>query len=194
MAADCKAPRKIDRSNVETVDAEVSWKRIRDAATARDVDDAKAGVQQYIKANPDMTYLELEKALRSQNIPLFLVAIEKPDLLPTLTLMDMQGHCDKKYIVSYRFSDKAARPRERALFPKDAAENLTRLGDAGEPTENGKRRCYNCDAYGHSASSCPEMKVEREHTVIKCTNCDVVGHRVRDCKFKSPAARRATPN
>ncbi|KAJ1326349.1 cellular nucleic acid-binding protein [Microdochium nivale] len=183
MAAECKAPRHIDRSNIESVDPEIAWNRIKQAISVRDMDDAKLAIQQYVKATPDITYLELEKAFRNQSLGLFLIAVEKPDLLFNLTLMDLQGHCDKKYTVSYRFSDKPARPRERAFFPKDPQENLERLKDAGEPTSSGKRKCYNCDQIGHSSAACPEEKIEREQILIKCLNCDGVGHRIRDCKF-----------
>ncbi|KAK4448243.1 hypothetical protein QBC34DRAFT_301591 [Podospora aff. communis PSN243] len=180
-ARDCKAPRKIDRSHLPDATTDEAWAMILEGVKEKDIDDIKHGVQVYAKASPETTFVDLEKAFRDQDIGLFLVAIEKP-IAVTLTNMDLQGHMEKKFTVTYRFSFTPPRPRDREIWPADHAENLERLADAGEVTDRGKPKCLNCNEIGHIAKSCPQEKVEKEKTnVIKCFNCDGEGHRMRDC-------------
>ncbi|KAI3322455.1 hypothetical protein HD806DRAFT_126037 [Xylariaceae sp. AK1471] len=181
-AVDCKNPRKIDRSHIEQVDAELAWEKICQGVHDEDMDDVKDGVQQYIKACPDTTYVELESAFRAQNIGLFLIALENPNMLVTYTNMDFQGNLDKKYQVHYRFGPNPSRPRERQSWPSSPEENATRLADAGEPVDRGLTKCTNCSELGHIAKSCPHEKMEKERVVITCFNCQETGHRVRDCE------------
>jgi len=178
---ECTAPKKIDRSMYEDMDPDLAYANIVKVVTARDLDDIKKAVQTYVKAAPDTTYVELEKSFRAQNVSLWLIAIERP-LAPTLTNMDLQGHIDKKYTVTYRLQWNPPRPRDRDLWPKDVDENLERLADAGEPANRGKPKCRNCDEIGHISKHCPQEKIEKEKRVIMCYNCGVEGHRVRDCE------------
>lgn len=142
----------------------------------------KEAVLKYIKATPDATYIDLEKAFRTQELNLYLIAMEK-ELATTYTNMDLQGSLDKKYSVSYRKSPKHARPKEKELWPATPEENLERLLNAGEPVDRGIPKCSNCEQLGHISKSCPEDKQENlDRAVVKCYNCDEVGHRVRDCK------------
>lgn len=162
--------------------ADRAWLQIVTAARTRDMDDVKEGIEQYVKSLPELTYQELETAFRSQEIGIYIIAVEKPVMLGALTNMDLQGNLGKKYQVTYRFSDKAARPREAASWPKDPSENLERLADAGEPVSRGLSKCNNCSQYGHISKHCPEDKVEKDQSKIVCFNCNEEGHRVRDCK------------
>jgi ribosomal protein L32 len=184
MAVDCKNARVVDRQHIADMSAEDAWDLIVKAIDEKDIDDVKEGVQMYIKAQPDVTYDELEVAFRQQGVGIYLIAIEKPAMLGALTNMDLQGNLGKKYTVTYRFSDKVAlaRPREKALWPKSPEENVERLKDAGEATNRGLIKCANCEEYGHVARECPQDKMEKERLVIKCFNCGEEGHRVRDCK------------
>ncbi|KAI1362565.1 hypothetical protein F5Y08DRAFT_329990 [Xylaria arbuscula] len=179
---ECKNPRKIDRSNVEEVDAENAWDKIIQGVQEKDMDDVKEAIQQYVKACPNSTYVQLENAFRCQGIELYLIALENQSMMSTLTNMDLQGNLDKKYRVNYRFSVNPARPRERELWPKDKEENLVRLEDAGEPVSRGLTKCNNCNELGHMSKNCPQEKFEKERVVIMCFNCGEAGHRVRDCK------------
>lgn len=143
----------------------------------------KEAVLKYIKATPDATYFDLEKAFRTQELNLYLIALEK-ELAPTYTNMDLQGNLDKKYSVTYRKSPNHARPKEKELWPATPEENLERLRDAGEPVDRGIPKCSNCEQLGHISKSCPEEKQENaDRAVVKCYNCEGVGHRVRDCKY-----------
>ncbi|RYP19494.1 hypothetical protein DL765_003334 [Monosporascus sp. GIB2] len=179
-ASECKAARKLDRSNVEDVQAEVAWKKLTAAIKEQDMDDVKDAVQQYVKAIPEMTYVDLEEAFRSQGMGLHLIAIKK-SVLSTYTKMDLQGNLDKTYAVTYRFDDKPARPREAEAWPKSPEENLERLKDAGEVVTRGLPKCGNCGEIGHISKRCPQEKQMAERVVIKCFNCGEEGHRMRDC-------------
>lgn len=163
---------------------EEAWALIMRAVKERDIDDVKQAIQIYVKSSPDATYPELEQAFRAQDVQLWLIAIEKPNLAATLTNMDLQGNLGKKYTVTYRFQWNPPRPRDRELWPKDVDENIERLKDAGEVVDGGLPKCHNCDEVGHITKSCPQEKIEKD-TVreIKCYNCEQVGHRIRDCTF-----------
>ncbi|GAP83159.2 putative zinc knuckle transcription factor protein [Rosellinia necatrix] len=184
MIAECKNPRKVDRSHVAELDAEVAWNNITTAADKRNVDDVKNAIQQYAKACPDTTYRDLEIAFRTQNIGVYLIAMENPCLISTFTHMDLQGNLDKKYKINYRFGPNPVRPRERGLWPSDAVDNLARLDDAGEPVGRGLSKCSNCNELGHISKNCPQEKMEKERVVIMCFNCTQPGHRMRDCRQK----------
>ncbi|KAJ9156268.1 Cellular nucleic acid-binding protein [Pleurostoma richardsiae] len=178
---ECKAPRKLDRSDVRDADSIEAWVLLQKAIKEQDVDDVKEAVQMYCKALPDMTYVQLEQALRNQDFNLWLIPLEKAGLAATLTNMDLQGNLDKKYTVNYRFNPKPQRPREREGWPADEKEILERLADAGEVVARLVRKCTNCNELGHISKHCTQEKMESERPAIKCYNCDAEGHRVRDC-------------
>jgi hypothetical protein len=182
MAVACVEARKVDRSQYPDISPDEAWERIVTAVKERELDDVKEAVQTYVKATPDTTYVQLEEAFRSQDVGLWLIAIEKPLLAITMTNMDLQGNKDKKYTVTYRFSPTAPRPREREVWPKSTEENLERLKDAGEVVDRGIPKCSNCNELGHIRKSCPEEKREPDTvTVAKCHNCGEDGHQMRNC-------------
>lgn len=165
---------------------EEAWTLIKRAVKERDIDDVKEAIQVYVKSAPDTTYADLERAFRAQDVPVWLIAIEKT-LAATFTNMDLQGCLGKKYTVTYRFQWNPPRPRDRELWPKDVNENIERLSDAGEVVYGGLPKCSNCDGLGHISKSCPQDKVEKANTFeILCFNCNEPGHRVRDCKLLPP--------
>ena len=83
-AFECKSPRKIDRSKLPDVEPADCWIKIKEAVAERDLEDLKEAIQIFLKAVPETTYAELEKAFRAQNIGIFLICIEK-ELQPTFT-------------------------------------------------------------------------------------------------------------
>ncbi|KUJ18422.1 uncharacterized protein LY89DRAFT_48531 [Mollisia scopiformis] len=182
-ALTCENPRKINRDHVKDVSGEVAWEALRAAVLDHDLDDLKEAAEQYIKANPDTTYLTLEKAFRSQGLGVYLIAIEK-ELGITYTNMDLQGNLDKTYNVQWRWSPKSARPKEADGWPTPE-ENLERLNDAGVAVDRGIPKCNNCNELGHTRAKCEQDKNETDRAEVKCYNCDTVGHRVRDCKSYS---------
>ena len=187
MAKTCENARKVNRDDVADVSPEDAWAKIKKAANERDIDDAKEGIQEYIKAlNGELTLRELQQGLMNADIKLFLIGIERP-LLGTFTNMDFQGNTGKKYSVSYRFSDRPQRPKEKENWPESHAEILARLDDAGEVVDSGMRRCNNCSEIGHRSKECPEEKVDKSdlQPKVTCFNCKEDGHRTRDCRFHS---------
>lgn len=175
IALECKNPRKIDRSNIPDVAAEVAWAELKVASEGRDLDDIKEAAMKYIKATPDATYLQLENAFRAQNMNIYLICIEK-EIAVTYTNMDLQGNLDKKYSISWRLSPNHQRPKEKDSWPESPEENLTRLQDAGEPVDRGIPKCSNCDNLGHTKKNCPEEKQENtDRAEVKCFNCDSIG-------------------
>ncbi|OAR01454.1 hypothetical protein LLEC1_06477 [Akanthomyces lecanii] len=181
MRKDCTNARKIDRSGIADMAAEAAWAMIQRAAIEQDADDAKEGIQAYVKAmNGAVTFRELQEAFIHGKINLWLIATERT-LIEIFTNMDLQGNMGKKYTVSYRFSDQPQRPREIEGWPKDVEEILARLDDAGDVVDGGKPKCSNCDEIGHISKHCTQEKVVREVKGQTCYNCGADGHRVRDC-------------
>ncbi|KAF7914885.1 hypothetical protein BELL_0029g00140 [Botrytis elliptica] len=170
---ECKNPRKIERNDVEDVAAEVAWENLIKQSQEGDFDDMKDEVTKYIKASPDATYVQLENAFRTQNIPIYLIAMEK-ELNQTYTNMDLQGNLDRKFSVSWRKSSKHSRPKEKESWPATPEENLERLANAGEPVDRGIPLCSRCNELGHTVKHCTEERVEGERVQVH-------GHRVRDC-------------
>jgi len=179
---ECHNARTIDRSSVPDVDPEEAWKLLTQAIRERDMDDVKDALAKYLKAYPEMTYVELHRALRNQKLNMWLIATER-QLLHTFTNMDLQGNVGKKYTVSYRFSKDPERPREAPGWPATEDEMVARLADAGEIVDSGARKCRNCDQLGHASKDCPEERFERDRVAIMCYNCNETGHRVRDCEL-----------
>ena len=180
--AQCEAARLVDRSSFPDTTTEKAWEMIEQAVAEREVDDLKFAVQTYVKSSPDTTYVDLEKAFRSQGVGAYFIAMERPSLSMTLTNMDLQGHLGKTFTVNYRLESKPARPRERDLWPSSPEENFERLADAGEIVARGIPKCQNCSEMGHITKSCPQERLNEPTATIKCYNCDEEGHRVRDCK------------
>lgn len=168
---ECKNPRKIERNDVEDVEAEVAWAALIKQSEEGDYDDMKEEAMKYIKASPDATYVQLEKAFRAQNIPLYLIAIEK-ELAKTYTNMDLQGNLDRKYTVSWRKSPKHTRPKEKDSWPPTPEENLERLADAGEAVDRGIPLCSRCSELGHIWKHCSQEAGENNRVVVQCFNCN----------------------
>jgi hypothetical protein len=174
-AIECTKPRKIDRSHIPDVPAEVAWAELKAASDEKDIDDIKEAAQKYIKATPDATYLQLENAFRAQEMNIYLIATEK-ELALTYTNMDLQGNLDKKFTVSWRMSPNHQRPKEKDFWPASPEENIARLADAGEPVDRGIPKCSNCDTLGHIKKNCPEEKQENaDRAEVKCFNCESIG-------------------
>lgn len=179
---ECKNPRKIDRSHLPDMSIEEAWKLLEQAINERDMDEVKEKIQIYLKAQPTITFVDLEMALRSQGYGLYLIPLAKAHLAVSFTNMDLQGNLGKKYTVNYRFSDKPRRQTEKDGWPKDHDEIMARLADAGDVVPRGKPKCSNCSELGHIFKNCPQDKMEADRVVVMCYNCGEEGHRVRDCK------------
>ncbi|SPN97758.1 related to hexamer-binding protein HEXBP [Cephalotrichum gorgonifer] len=179
--AKCENARAIDRSHVADGTPDEAWDELQAAIKARDLDDVKTAIEKYSKECPEMTYLQIQEGLYDIGLDLYLIATERP-LLPTYTNMDLQGNLNKKYTISYRFSDQPERPREKDGWPSTKEEILSRLNDAGMPVEGSAPLCSNCNELGHVRKHCKQEPTEvSDRPTIMCYNCNETGHRVRDC-------------
>ena len=183
MRKNCENARKINRDHIADVSPEDAIAKLKAAASERDADDAKEGVQEYVKAmGGEVKYRDLQSLFIAKGIPLWLIATERK-LINVFTNMDLQGNTGKKYSISYRFSETPERPREAEHWPEDRDDILNRLDDAGDIVDTGLRKCGNCGELGHSSKFCTEEKVEKEVVKIECSNCGGEGHRIRDCRL-----------
>lgn len=127
---------------------------------------------------PDLTFADMEKEFRDANMNTHLIAKEQP-VSDTMTIVNLQGKKGMKYVVSFQFSDKPARPKFAAGWPSSQEENIQRLNEAGYVRDNMIPKCHNCEQMGHISKHCTEERREREVREIKCNNCDEVGHFMR---------------
>ncbi|KAI9850357.1 MAG: hypothetical protein M1838_005804 [Thelocarpon superellum] len=178
-AIDCKNNRVLDVSNVKVMDAESAWEELKTAVEDRDMEDIRDAIASYCKAVPGTTLLQLEQAFRDQKLRLYLIAVE-PELPKAFTLVDLQGKIDRQYKASYHFQPTPRAKNEKEGWPANAAENLTRLKNAGFLHDRLVEYCSKCDELGHIRKHCPiEETIDRVE--VKCANCQEQGHRVRDC-------------
>ena len=61
-----------------------------------------------------------------------------------MTIVNLQGKTDCKYVIGYYFSIKPKRAKFAQGFPTSEEENFERLKDAGEAMENVIPVCRNC--------------------------------------------------
>ncbi|KAL9116846.1 MAG: hypothetical protein Q9187_006624, partial [Circinaria calcarea] len=179
-ALDCKDNRLLDWSKVADKTPEDAWEGMKVADADRDLDDLREAVKVYVKAVPDTTYEQLERAYRQMTFQVHLIASEK-EVTDTFTLVNFQGKQDCKYTVGYFFSDKPPRSFLKEGWPASPEENLVRLRDAGIPMDRGVPKCGNCNELGHIAKHCKEEKAVVDRVEVKCVNCEEIGHRARDC-------------
>ena len=97
-------------------------------------------VQVLVKALPDLTYCDLEKEFRERDFNVYLIAMEK-EILPTQTIVDLQGNIGRKFAVGYYLSDKPARKSMKSRWPASAEKNIERLANAGVAMDSGILQC-----------------------------------------------------
>ncbi|MCJ1468002.1 hypothetical protein MMC07_006628 [Pseudocyphellaria aurata] len=183
MAIDCKDNKALDWSGIPDEQPEIAWNNVVKADQEKEIDSFKLAVKIYCKSIPETTWAQLERAFRLNNFNTFLVAREK-EMLPTQTLVNLQGKQDCKYEVGFFYSFKPQRAFFARGWPSSPEENDKRLEDAGLPMERGIPKCQRCSELGHIARHCTQPEVPREQVEVKCYYCNGVGHRSRDCPDK----------
>jgi len=182
-AVDCKSRRIVNWSGVPEMDAEAAWIALIDAAKAKDLDVFRVCLKAYARATMDDFSLRgVEEALRDDGLAVFLIAKEQ-EIAPNMTIIDLIGNPDCKFVLSIQFSAKPRRAKMATGWPKDPAENMERLASCGYVQDCGVPMCGNCGELGHVRKHCKQEQAERENTApeIQCVYCKENGHRARDC-------------
>jgi hypothetical protein len=157
--AQCENARALDFSGVEEKTAEEAWNAIQAADKEQDLEDLRdvrffthayhmlimQAIKVYVKAVPPVTYKELERSFRTNNMESHIIAYEQ-EVTDTFTLMDLQGNLDRKYTVGFFFSDKPQRAKMQQGWPETPEENMTRLENAGVPVDRKVPKCSNCES------------------------------------------------
>lgn len=132
----------------------------------------------YSKAAPQATFVDIEKKMREEDFKIYLIAMvsilaslllvsQNNELLITrsgvtqqekpigdcMSLINLQGKLNCKYVVGFYFSHKPQRATLRERWPSSVEENLARLEDAGLPYDRQIPKCANCG--GKQANSQP---------------------------------------
>ncbi|GAM91025.1 hypothetical protein ANO11243_090720 [Dothideomycetidae sp. 11243] len=178
-AADCTNARVIYDDATPILPPEQGWEMLVAADQAKEVVMIKQALNVYTRAMPELTFVDMERELRDAGMNTHLIAKEQP-VSDTMTIVNLQGKVDCKYVVSFQYSYKPTRPKFATGWPSSPEDNMTRLADAGYVKDRMVPKCHNCDELGHVAKNCPQEKVEREKLEIKCNNCKEVGHYIRD--------------
>ena len=152
------------------------------------VSNESQGVQVLSKAQPTMTYLDLEKELRAKGMKVYLIGlVSDPKVLKTheiltveqtkesgdtYSIINLQGKHDCTYAVSYQLSEKPTRASLKDRWPATPEENLERLADAGTPLDRGVPKCARCGTMGHTVRACEQEAdtVERVEVKVSLSN------------------------
>ncbi|KAL9053706.1 MAG: hypothetical protein Q9162_004580, partial [Coniocarpon cinnabarinum] len=146
-AAECENRRLIDRSDVPDMTKEEAWKLLEQAAADKEMSDFRRGVQALAKADPELSYVDLEKMFREKNMGLHLIArLQKPGECPIWqTRVNLQGKQNCEYTLTYSFAGKPRRKAFAEGWPSSTEENLERLSSTGEPMEQTVLVCRRCE-------------------------------------------------
>lgn len=114
-----------------------AWFKVKEASNDLDIDDFKDALKILSKANPSITYRQIEEVLRKRELNIYLIGLKK-EVAPAYTNVSLQGDVGKTYTLGV-FARSASCPRPILMpsWPKDATENLERLEDVGIPVERG---------------------------------------------------------
>ncbi|KAF2743756.1 hypothetical protein M011DRAFT_210519 [Sporormia fimetaria CBS 119925] len=147
-ASECENRRAVDWKGIPELEAEEAWKNVIDSAAAKDLDAFRVALKAYARALDDKFDLRaVEEALRDSKdpvAPIYLIAREQ-EVARNLTIVDLVGNANRKYVLSFAFSAKPRRKTMSAGWPESPKENLERLASAGFVQDSGIPVCSNCD-------------------------------------------------
>ncbi|KAL8657231.1 MAG: hypothetical protein Q9226_002126 [Calogaya cf. arnoldii] len=209
MLSECTNNKVFDHlANVATMSEEDAWNNVvrtaKEAVETRELDEFREAIQVYQKAVKEVSYEQLERSFRTNELGIYIIAMEPRDgeILDTHTLVDLSGKKDCKYKVGYHFKKTPKNTKMADMWPSSEEENLVRLQDAGVPYERGIPKCLRCKGesgflpkalseqmltirshleMGHTSKACTQEEQEIEKPSVKCVICEEDGHRARDC-------------
>jgi hypothetical protein len=150
----------------------------------KDLDTFRICLRSYARACDDQFDLAaVESALRQDNIPVFLVAMQQ-EVPRNMTIVDLVGNPDREFVLSIQYSPKPRRAKMAQGWPENADTNLARLASAGFVCDRGVPICGNCNELGHVRKHCTQDQVgyNSNNPTVVCVYCQETGHRARDCK------------
>lgn len=145
---DCTNKKAVDKSGVADKSVDQAWALIKEASNEREVSDFKDALKILSKAEPSLTYVDVEKELRSRKLAFYLIGLKK-DVAQAFTNVDLQDEIGKTFTLGIYTKPTCPRPILMENWPADAGENMTRLADVGIPMERGIPVCSNCNELGH---------------------------------------------
>lgn len=74
VGQNCPNARKLDHTGTVDLPADDAWAKMIDAAKEKDLEDFREGMKSYTKAVPEVTYRQIEEALRNDESNVFLIA------------------------------------------------------------------------------------------------------------------------
>jgi hypothetical protein len=100
------------------MDAGAAWIALIDAAKAKDLDTFRVSLKAYARATMnDFDLPGVEKALREDELAIFLIA-KQQEIAANMTIIDLIGNPDCKYVLSIQLSAKPRRAKMAAGWPK----------------------------------------------------------------------------
>ncbi|KAL8639118.1 MAG: hypothetical protein Q9228_003810 [Teloschistes exilis] len=165
VTSECTNNKVFDLADVAELPVEEAWdelvKSAKEAVESRDLDDFRNAVKVYKKAVGEVTYEELERSFRANDIGIYIIAtastatvessgagtntlsLQEPSsgaLLDTHTFVNLAGKRDCKYQVGYFFKKAPRTAKLAAVWPTSEEINIERLKDAGVPLALKKHR------------------------------------------------------
>ncbi|OSS43963.1 hypothetical protein B5807_11455 [Epicoccum nigrum] len=150
-ALDCKERRLVDWTGIPELESGEAWRKLVDAARAKDLDAFRNSLKAYARSladSGDFDLVAVEETLRTDCLPIFLIA-KKQEVAPNMTVIDMLGNPDRKYVLTVQLSDKPRRAKLKEGWPENAEQNKERLASAGFLQDRGVPLCSNCGELGH---------------------------------------------
>jgi len=164
----------IDRSSLPDCSEDDAWAMLKDASDDFDAADAREAINILAKANPNVTYLQVEKELRKRGLKIFLIGLKK-EVAKAFTNVALDGAKDREFTLGIFKAPACPRPVLMPTWPKDAADNLARLENTGVPLERGVPICTNCGELGHVRKNCTQEQEGTDRVKIHCVLCEEDG-------------------
>ncbi|KAI4106409.1 MAG: hypothetical protein L6R37_002207 [Teloschistes peruensis] len=157
VTSECTNNKVFDLVDVAELPVEEAWdelvKSAKEAVESRDLDDFRNAVKVYKKAVGEVTYEELERSFRANDIGIYIIATARAEFW-----------CPARHAY-FRQSRRQARLQVPGMghTTKACPEEAPEIG------QQSAVKCYNCDEEGHRVRDCPKARIDR----FSCRNCSL---------------------